>query len=55
MTRQTASDIERARTPKGGWTKAQLAQWGVPWPPPKGWKARLEATPETPAQSSAAA
>lgn len=22
-------------------TKAQLAKWGVSWPPPKGWKKRL--------------
>lgn len=33
--------IEAAKTPKGGWTKAQLAAWGVPWPPPKGWKKAL--------------
>ena len=24
------------------WTRAQLAEWGVPWPPPKGWRKRLE-------------
>ena len=34
-------EILAARTAKGGWTKAQLAEWGVPWPPPKGWKERL--------------
>ncbi|WP_143004309.1 hypothetical protein, partial [Bifidobacterium breve] len=22
-------------------TKAQLAQWGVPWPPSKGWRQKL--------------
>ena len=22
-------------------TRAQLAEWGVPWPPPKGWRKRL--------------
>jgi len=37
----TAEEIERARTPRGGWTKEQLDRWGVPWPPPKGWKRRL--------------
>lgn len=26
------------QTPKGGFTQAVLAEWGVPWPPPKGWK-----------------
>lgn len=35
-------DIEARRTPRGGWTREQLAEWGVPWPPPKGWKKRLE-------------
>lgn len=35
-------EIELARTPNGGWTKATLAKWGVPWPPPKGWRAKLE-------------
>ncbi len=39
--RPTALEIEAARTPAGGWTRAQLAAWGVPWPPPKGWKAAL--------------
>lgn len=39
--RPTAEEIEAARTAAGGWTKAQIAEWGVPWPPPKGWKARL--------------
>lgn len=38
MTRQ---EIEAHQTAKGGYTKAQLAEWGVPWPPPKGWKAAL--------------
>ena len=39
----TAAEIEAARTPAGGWTKAQLAAWGVPWPPPKGWRQDLAA------------
>ncbi len=39
----TLEEIEAARTPKGGWTKAQLAAWGVPWPPQKGWRERLAA------------
>jgi hypothetical protein len=45
-------EIQAARTPAGGWTKAQLAAWGVPWPPPTGWKEQLEgawrARPTTP-------
>ncbi|MET7301041.1 hypothetical protein [Embleya sp. NPDC005575] len=46
-------EIEAARTPAGGWTRKQLAEWGVPWPAPKGWKKHLadrwraaRATPE---------
>lgn len=35
-------EIAEASTPAGGWTRATLAQWGVPWPPPSGWRKRLE-------------
>lgn len=31
------------RSAAGGWTRDTLAGWGVPWPPPKGWRAKLEA------------
>lgn len=41
----TPQEIDAARTPAGGWTREQLATWGVPWPPPKGWKDRLVSTP----------
>ncbi|MEU3490650.1 hypothetical protein [Streptomyces massasporeus] len=34
-------EIEAARSPKGGYSRAQLAAWGVPWAPPKGWKDEL--------------
>jgi hypothetical protein len=37
----TAAEIEAARTPRGAWTRKQLAQWGVPWPSARGWKRRL--------------
>lgn len=33
----TRAQIENGRTPKGGFTRKQLAAWGVPWPPPSGW------------------
>jgi hypothetical protein len=36
-------DIEAARTPAGGWTRDQLAAWGIPWPPPQGWREKLVA------------
>jgi len=33
--------IESKQTPNGGYTKATLAQFGVAWPPKKGWKEEL--------------
>lgn len=35
-------EIMAARTHANAWTRDQLAKWGVPWPPPKGWKGELE-------------
>ena len=35
-------DIVRAMTPAGAWDKKTLASWGVPWPPPRGWRRELE-------------
>lgn len=37
----TIAEIDDARTPRGGWTRDQLKEWGVPWPPPHGWRDRL--------------
>ena len=37
----TAEEIEAGRSPSGGWSAATLASWGIPWPPPKGWRQRL--------------
>jgi hypothetical protein len=34
-------EVEAGRSPVGGFTRAQLAQWGVPWPPPSGWLGAL--------------
>jgi hypothetical protein len=34
--------IDRARSAAGGWTRPTLAAWGVPWPPPPGWRAELQ-------------
>lgn len=36
------AEIEAGRSAAGGWTRATLARWGVSWPPPRGWKKRLE-------------
>jgi hypothetical protein len=37
----TEEEIEAGRSPAGGFTEEQLAAWGVPWPPPRGWRHRL--------------
>ncbi len=39
--RLTKEDIESKQTESGGYTKKQLKEWGIDWPPPKGWKERL--------------
>lgn len=39
--RISEDEILSRQTENGGWTKATLKQWGVPWPPPKGWKNAL--------------
>lgn len=39
----TPREIDDARTESGGWTREQLERWGIPWPPPKGWRKRLMA------------
>lgn len=41
----TRDELEKARTANGGYSRRQLEEWGVPWPPPKGWKQVL-LTPE---------
>ena len=33
--------VEKNATGKASWTREQLKLVGVPWPPPKGWKARI--------------
>jgi len=38
----TRAEIEAKVDSNGrGATREQLAEWGVPWPPPKGWKKKL--------------
>lgn len=41
LPRVSREEIEAARSKNGGWTKKQLARWGVPWPPPPGWRRAL--------------
>lgn len=37
-------EIEACRTPAGGYrfTRERLASWGIPWPPPPGWRQALQ-------------
>jgi 5-methylcytosine-specific restriction endonuclease McrA len=37
----SAAEVHAAMTAKGGFSPSTFAQWGVPWPPPKGWKATI--------------
>lgn len=37
LPRLSPAEIEAGRSPAGGFTREQLAAWGVPWPPPAGW------------------
>jgi hypothetical protein len=34
-------EILKLQTPGGGWTRETLEGWGVPWPPPQGWKEHI--------------
>jgi hypothetical protein len=35
--RLSSEEIERQRTPAGGFTKKTLEKWGILWPPQEGW------------------
>lgn len=37
----TRDFIMASKSPSGGWSRDQLAAWGIGWPPPKGWIDRL--------------
>ncbi len=37
----SVSEINSAKTERGGWTREQIESWGVAWPPPTGWKKAL--------------
>jgi hypothetical protein len=38
---KTEKIIQEGQTISGGWKKITLRQWGVSWPPKKGWKTQL--------------
>jgi hypothetical protein len=35
---RTNYEINAAKSPRGGFSKLQLACWGISWPPPQGWR-----------------
>ena len=37
LPRVSSAEIEAGRSPADGFTRKQLAEWQVPWPPPSGW------------------
>jgi hypothetical protein len=37
----SAEEIENGKSKRGQFTRRQLADWGVSWPPAKGWQQRL--------------
>lgn len=37
LPRLSREEVEAGRSPAGGFTRKQLAAWGVPWPPLAGW------------------
>lgn len=43
ITTPSPAEIDAAKTRRGGYSRVALAQWGVPWPPPRGWQRQLEA------------
>lgn len=49
LPRLTLAEVEAGRSPAGGYTREQLAKWGVPWPPPAGWRQALLRAEDTPA------
>ncbi len=40
--RDNVQRVKDGVSPRGGYTRTQLAEWGVPWPPPRGWRRQLE-------------
>jgi hypothetical protein len=36
------AEVKATESGAGGWTAMQLAEWGVRWPPPKGWRKELQ-------------
>ena len=39
--RVTLEEVLAKRTPRGSWTRRQIEEWGLEWPPTAGWIKRL--------------
>jgi len=46
-----ADKLRRLESARGGYTKVALAELGIPWPPPKGWRKKLMRSDRQPQQS----
>jgi hypothetical protein len=44
LPRVAPEEIEACRLPNGGYRfdRAALERWGIPWPPPAGWRKAVE-------------
>jgi hypothetical protein len=41
MRKPTPEELEKLRNTTKGCNRALLAEWGIPWPPPSGWRKKL--------------
>lgn len=41
LARLTRAELEAGKSPRGGYTRVQLAAWGIEWPPATGWQQLL--------------
>lgn len=41
MRNPTPEELEKLRLTTKGCNRALLAEWGIPWPPPSGWRKKL--------------
>jgi len=47
----STEEVMRLRTVSGSWTRKTLESWDVPWPPPRGWKAKLTGEMDPPSEA----
>ena len=45
--RVSPEEVRAKQTGNGGWKASVLREWGIPWPPPKGWRQMITSNPST--------